>query len=236
MLNKLESGTSRHTEIDGRRCLPWLWSRFSPGSERGRKVHHELIVNNFISCSVSAPCTHSDVIEQIAKNAATPIPIESLPDDLTNNVFSRGQAIFGFPGDYFDQIARNYKNMWWSISGRGLKMTTMPTREVHIPPFDQLAGKLMRQAQAQQLSNGHLAPAAYMSIGAILDKGGFKPVNHLEGMVRENLAMWNKRHPLRAIHTFDQAMKLPWLRRGVKKRLYRAAAKFNKAHPQLSEL
>lgn len=193
-----------------------------------------MIVQNLISCSVAAPCTHGDVIEQIAEKSAERIPIESLSSDLRNIVFPRGRVIFGFPGDYFDQIARNYRDMWWWVSERGLKMAMIAVVDVSLSRFDELAGKLMHEAESQRLSNGRLPLAAYASIAALLDQSGFRPAKHLEGKVRKELADWNQKHPRGAIHTFNRALKLPWLRTAVKRRLYRAASKFKKAHPELS--
>lgn len=239
MPNKIGSTTSRYVELDGARCLPWPWSRFSyqrTVSEGGRKVYREMVVDNFISHSVPAPCTHREVVEQIAKNSRKRIPVDSLPNDLATNIFPRGQTIFGFSGDRFDQIARNYKDMWWWVSKRGLRMEVVPTIEINLSSFDALAGKLMREAKSQRLGNGRLPAAIYTTIGLALDRNGFKPVHHLEGRSRKSLAERNQKHPFRAVHTFDQALKLPWLRTAVKRRLYRAADKFNKAHPQLSGL
>src|SRR5665213_140684 len=86
---------SRHAgnlEIDGSPCLPFRWSRFSAVQTtitKGRKLYRDLILNNIVSCSVAAPCTHRDVVEQIARQSSKQIPYgqtltvlwgESLPD------------------------------------------------------------------------------------------------------------------------------------------------------------
>jgi hypothetical protein len=230
----IRTGFSKsHTEIDGRHCLPRLWSRFSlqrTTSDGGRKFYRQFIVDNFISYSIPAPCSHREIVEQIAKHSRERIPVESLPKDLANTVFARGNVIFGFPGDYFDRIALNYKNMRWWFSKRGLKMGVISRIETNISPFDEYAGRLMHKAQSRRLSNGRFPLIVCATIGRALDRRDFKPVDHLEGLARKRLADWNQKHPLDAIHTFERAMKsrVPWLRRAAKRRLYRAADKFKK--------
>src|SRR5258708_112754 len=132
---KGESRRSRYIEVDGGRCLPWLWRRFSrekTTAEGGRRVYRELIVHNCISCSVPGPCTHREIVEQIATNSRQRIPVDSLPKNLGAKSFSRRQAILGFSGDYFDRVARNYKDMQWWVSKRGLKMEVIAITEINI--------------------------------------------------------------------------------------------------------
>jgi hypothetical protein len=53
-----------------------------PTKTRGLKLYRELILNNFVSCTLEATWTHCDLVEQIAKQSKKPIPIDSLPNDL----------------------------------------------------------------------------------------------------------------------------------------------------------
>jgi hypothetical protein len=71
-------------------------------------------------------------VEQIARQSN--IPVESLSADLNEPVFTRGQTIFAFAGEAFDEIAGNYDNMQWWISDVGLNMATVtPAKPVNIP-------------------------------------------------------------------------------------------------------
>jgi hypothetical protein len=238
MPRKIGFREAGHIEIDGRRCLPFLWFRFSSEQTtktRGLKLYRESILNNFVSCTLAAPWTERDLVEQIARQSEKRIPIESLPSDLSRDVFPRGRTVFGFPGDYFDQIARNYDNMWWWVSAGGVKMETLASTGPRISEFDKLAGRLMSEARLERLSNGRLPAAQYLEIATDLDKAQFKPVDHLEGRDRKKLAEWNQKHPREAIHSFCRAIEGPprrttllFLRRAVHRRLNRAESCWEK--------
>lgn len=67
------------------------------------------------------------------------MPVESLPDALQSSVFMRGQVVFGFAGDEFDNIAGNYDNMQWWVSDKGLNMAFFtPSSPDRPPTFDEL--------------------------------------------------------------------------------------------------
>jgi hypothetical protein len=84
----------------------------------------------------------------------------------------------------------------------------------------------MSEARVRRGGNNRLLAPEYDKIAGELDRCGFKPVEHLEGKYRDELANWNKKYPRKAIKTFSAALssKVPGLtlRRGVKKRLSRA--------------
>jgi hypothetical protein len=84
--------------------------------------------------SIPSPWTNHDAVEQIAKHAQ--IPVESSCSDLDHPIYTRGLPIFGFAGDEFDEITRNYDNMQWWVSEIGLNMAIVsrPRR----PTFDEL--------------------------------------------------------------------------------------------------
>lgn len=120
--------------IDPRRRL-LLWRRFDNEQSSKRSRFYESVLTRWVSLSISAKRTNRDVVEQIAQEAQ--IPIESLPGDLDQPIFPRGQVIFGYA---FDEIARIYANMQWGLSDAGLKMALVnPTdsrirRPVKAPP------------------------------------------------------------------------------------------------------
>jgi len=89
----------------------------------GQELYHDLILGNFISHSVRAPCTMRDVVEQIARHSQKQIPIESLADCLSQPVFPRGQVLFGCSGSCVDEVVGNYDNLEWWISSKGLNIS-----------------------------------------------------------------------------------------------------------------
>jgi hypothetical protein len=240
MANKVGFRAVGGIEVDGSRCNPLLWSRFSrkqTSRTGGLRLYRELILKNYVSCTVPAPCTHLDVTKQIAMQSLRRIPIETVPNDLNKCVLPRGRSIFGFPGDYFDQIALSYPNMRWWVSKKGLAMGVMASSKPKFKEFDALAGRLMYEARARRLSNGRLPSSEYRKIATALDKAHFKPIANLEGRCRVTLAGWNRRHPREAIHTFSKAIKVgkafpafSYLRRGVQKRLQRAESTWERLY------
>src|ERR1700731_5415603 len=116
------------TELDGVRSTSIIWKRFNSKKTTatgGTKLFRTAILENVVNCTVPAPCTDREVLEQIARQAKPPIPIESLPDVLNETVHPRGRTLFGFCGNRIDQIACTYPAMRWRISKNGLHVEAM---------------------------------------------------------------------------------------------------------------
>jgi hypothetical protein len=213
-----------------------FWHRFNATKTRalgGLKLFRATILNNVINYTAPANCTDRDVVEQIAKQATIQIPIESLPCELEQRVHVRGKVCIGFPGKYFDQIARNYDQMQWWVSKNGLNMEAATI--ARLSTFDALAGKLMFEARPLRGTTGRLPAEEYKKIAAQVDEAGLKPQEHLEGKSRRQLADWNQKHPRKAVRTFQEALsgKSPSLdlRRAVQKRLQRAESAWRSQLP-----
>jgi hypothetical protein len=222
--------------IDGAASTSLLWHRFNATKTRalgGLKLFRATILNNVINYTAPANCTDRDVVEQIAKQATIQIPIESLPCELEQRVHVRGKVCIGFPGKYFDQIARNYDQMQWWVSKNGLNMEAATI--ARLSTFDALAGKLMFEARPLRGTTGRLPAEEYKKIAAQVDEAGLKPQEHLEGKSRRQLADWNQKHPRKAVRTFQEALsgKSPSLdlRRAVQKRLQRAESAWRSQLP-----
>lgn len=230
---KIEIGS---ITLDGAVCTSLFWHRYNGAKTRalgGLTLFRTTVLNNVISCTAPANCTDRDVIEQIARQASIQIPVESLPCELGQKTHVRGMACFGFPGSYFDQIARNYDQMQWWVSKNGLNMEAAAI--VSLSPFDALAGKLMFAARPLRGKTGRLPLEEYEKLAAQLDNAGFKPQEHLEGKFRKQLANWNQKHPRKAVRTFHDALsaKIPDLdlRRAVYRRLQRAESAWRSQLP-----
>ena len=75
------------------RCNPSSWIRFSPErteQEGGSELFRTLIVDNWISYTVQAPWTPRDIVQEISGHSNTPIPIQSVADELREKVGGRG--------------------------------------------------------------------------------------------------------------------------------------------------
>lgn len=221
---RIEVGT---VKIDGARSTSLSWARFDynkTSKTRGLKLLRHVILNNHVSCQLDVPWTHRGLVEEVARNSEKEIPIESLAPELSQNVYLRKRAIFGFPGRYIDQVARNYEDMYWWVSANGLNMAVIRDRAVL--NFDAIAARLMEDARHRS-KTGRIAHEEYVKIADALDEAKLDLSGHLERACQKALKNWNQKNSNRAIHTFRAALtsKLPWLGRGVKKRLYRAEQK-----------
>ena len=104
--------------------------------------------------------------------------------------------------------------------------------------FDALVGKLMLDASGARVT-GHLSETQREYVAAQADAAGFLPIDHLEEKCRNDLASWNKMHSLKPdemFTSFTRALKTRLLRRGVLRRFYRAADKFQKRQLTQSEI
>jgi hypothetical protein len=108
------------TALRALRCHPEYWRHFSYEKTSKASKFREVLVYNLVNLSIPANRNQRDVAEQIAKKAH--IPIESLPNELDQIVSWRGQTLFGFASDLFDQIADYMDNMKWWVSDHGLEM------------------------------------------------------------------------------------------------------------------
>jgi hypothetical protein len=195
------------TELDGVQSTSIAWKRFNSKktvATGGTKLFRTAILETIVNCTVPAPCTDRDALEQIARQSQPPIPIESLPDVLNETIHPRGRTLFGICGNCIDQIARNYLSMQWWVSKNGLRMEVIADSK--LSDFDTLAGRLMFEARPRRRENKRLPPAEYDKIARELDRAGFNPVDHLEGKRRDDLANWNKKYPRKAIKTFVGAL------------------------------
>lgn len=212
---------------------PWpMWSRFE-GERTCRagfsRLEQDWRNGNYVSCTIPAPCTHKDIVEQVAAKSVRPIPIDALPPVLSTTVLSRGVAIFGPPWNEFDRIAKNYPDLCWWLTEKGLRIDKVSEPASDEPIFYQIVGALMLEARSRWPGKNRLPPTEYKAITDQL--ADFKPLEYLSKEDRKKLADWNQKHPNRAFHTFSaaiEAKKPDWLRRAVQRCLYRAAEKFSK--------
>lgn len=229
----------RETDWHGLLGQQWwqvpFWFRFRRESlnvAASRKLFRDLILDNFVSVSISTPCSLRDTVERITADAQRPIPIDYLCSELTEPVTMRGRVAFGSPGKYFDQFAQNYPGLYWWLSDKGLRMEIISGNE-RVPSFDALAGHLMSQARSTRYPK-YLSPDDYLVIAEQLDKAGFPLREQLQGKYRKLLAHWNQRHPSRTIKTFSDAIQAKQpreLSRGVRRRLYYAEVKVRNGTP-----
>jgi hypothetical protein len=96
--------------------------------------------------------------------------------------------------------------------------------------FDNLVGPLVFEARRRH--GPRIPKHEYMQIARAIDHAKLKPLNHLEGKWRKDLATSNRDYR-KAIHTFEAALGSRF-KRGALKRIYRAHEKWQERHPNLS--
>jgi hypothetical protein len=209
-----------------------LWHRFDSVRTRETRGDRELVLNNHVSLSIPAPCTHRDVIEKIASQSQRPIAIQSLADDLSRTKFVRGKAIFGFAGDKIDQIAANYEGTHWWISEEGLNIAIVSPAATKLSRFDKFAGKLY----IDKWKHGKLSKVVLAVIAKKLDVARFTLKEELQPGQWNLIAEYNQRNPRQPIKTFEKACVHRMSSRAFRRRLYVARERYIKAISHVSSL
>jgi hypothetical protein len=219
----------RGSKRGGEAAPRWLrldWSRTVKTG--GRRLFLELIANNHASISVPGGLTYPEFIGQVASTCSTPIPIEHLSDIICGVIPVRGRTVFGSPGEVFDEVAERFGSIWW-IAEKGLNMEAVVPLRPKCPPFDEFVGRLIVQKTENSNTKNRLwPPETIMEIAVALDIQGFVLLDNLERTCKEDLTVRNRKYNRNAIKTFVGALRsdLPWLRHGVKNRIYRSKAKY----------
>jgi hypothetical protein len=205
------------------------WRRFSRKEAVSSKGKIELLEGNFVNCTIRRPVTYAQALKEIAQHSEVPIPIDHLPDSFNQRSHARGVVAFGHPGDYFDLVAQQFENLYWTISNSGLRFFVRSPLD-DLGPFDRLAGELISAARAEVAGRKKLPPPTYLRIATRLDQEGFIPLETVEKPARMVLASYNQRNPGKAIHSFSAALqtKNPSIKRAILRRLYRASEKYKR--------
>ena len=158
--------------------------------------------------------------------------VDSLPERLSQALNPRGRTVVGSARKVLDGIVGEHENLYWTLLDGVLRFEVRSAR-IHLSEFDELAGRLM--SEAQRGGGGRIPADEYRRMALAIDAGRFKPVDCLEGLDRDALARWNQTRPRVALHTFSDAYRHPRFHRAVLRRLNRAEEKYRKAHLELQD-
>jgi hypothetical protein len=191
------------------------------------KAALDLILNNHVRISYKANCSHRSLIEQIAAGADRPFSIDFLSQELDRIKESRSGTVLGWVNSRLDQIAGGYPNMRWWMTDNGLRMAIVqPESELpNLSEFDAFAGMLMQE----HFRNKRLSKESLLVIATALDEKQFLLKDWLQPGYWKAIATHNESRALKAIKTFDQAVRNPNFVRGVRRRLYVARDQFKAA-------
>jgi hypothetical protein len=115
---------------------PLFWSHFSISKTSKTSKWRDALVQTFASVTIPKNRTSRDAIEHIAGYCG--IPVEYIATDLERPVYSRAQTFYGFAGDLFDGVAKNYQNVKWWVSDIGLKMAVVEGPAPRLASFEEL--------------------------------------------------------------------------------------------------
>lgn len=207
-----------------------LWNRFDSirSNETGGDQH--LLLDSFVSSSVPALSTYRDLVEKMVRQSTKPIPIASLPCDLSQKKLIRGKVVFGLIGDEIDKIALAFDNVRWWISKEGLNMALVPPEVAKLSQFDELVGKLYCEAS----EDGELSKEVLLTISNEIDAAGFRLNELLQPAQKRAIAEYNQKNARQPIQTFKQACLHRVSRRAVRRRMYLAREKYIKANSPVS--
>lgn len=135
----------------------------------------------------------------------------------------------GSAADEIDKIARQYEEMRWWISKRGLNMAVVPPAMGKLSRFDEFAGKLYVDGS----NTSKLSKKLLLAIAKKLDVAEFT-LCELQPGQRTPIFEYNQRNPRRAIKTFEKACLHRRFIRSIRKRLYVARDRYMKAHFHVS--
>lgn len=204
--------------------LSWrLLRRFSV--ERSTQSAWKFLEENYINVSVPGGSTYQFAVEQVAKNATLPIPIESLDDHLGEHKFIRGAVFFGLAGDHLDRLVSDHPDMRWWISEKGLNVAIIPPEDSELSSFDQLAGRLTKE----NWEHGRLSREALFEIAKALDQASYTLKKELQPAQWRAIADHNSKASRNPIKTFLEVAKKRNFVRFIRRRLYLARARFEKA-------
>jgi hypothetical protein len=217
--------------VDGAPYKP-LWTCYFPERSIKTRACLSLFINNIVDVKIAAHCTNRGMVEDIARNAQTPIALDSLSEALDSRILVNGWRCRGTPSNLFDAIAAKHDYMRWWMSADGLTMAVVPPEETfRVPPFDALAGRL----SADHWENGGLSDTDLLAISKELDKAGFSPKSEIERARWKPIVEYNQKYSKKAVRTFEEAARGDFAY-PVRRRLYRAREKYLKAYTQVQEV
>lgn len=203
----------------------YSWPHFD--ARRTKDGHGDLgvLLENIISLTVSAGSNDFDALMQIGSSSEKSIPIKSLTDRLKGEEYIRGRVFFGRPGDEIQKILDDYPLLRWWMEKDGLVVDEARTELGPLSDFDRVAGGLVREHWIE----GKLSESSLILIAEKLDAEGLLLKENLQPAQWKPIADFNQKNSKSAIKTFAVAVKRPQFARSVRRRLYLARERYNKA-------
>jgi hypothetical protein len=184
-----------------------------------------VFLNNRVSISASLGSTHFDVLTSITRKSEKPIRVSFLSEELKTLKLLRGGTWFGELANEIEAIVSNYPSLRWWMTEQGLVVDKAPPALDSLSSFDRLVGPL----SVQLVQDGILPEDAVCLISQKLDAEGFKLKEYLQPKERKDIVAYNLKRTGIQVGSFASAAKNPRFVRHVRRSIYRARDRYNKA-------
>jgi hypothetical protein len=196
-------------------------------ARRTKDAHGDMGVlrGNIVSLTMPAGSTHFDHLTEFGRSSLRPFSIKFLSEKLKEQPFVRGHVYFGKLGRQIEGILLNYPYLRWWLEEDGLVVDEARSELGPLSDFDRIAGPLViEHTKGQKLS-----ASAVAAIAVKLDREGFQLKQNLQLAQWKPISDYNQKHSRVAIKTFVEAVGRPQFVRSVRRRLYLARDRYNKA-------
>ena len=163
-----------------------------------------------------------DALIEALSLADRPIPVKFINEKLRQPILVRGRVFLGDACDQIDAVVRNYPRMRWWITEQGLVIDEIPPELESLSEFERIVGPLVS-------GKSHISVELLKEIADKLDSAGLKLKEYLQPKDRKLIALEHQKRHSRRIDTFASAVLDPRFVRMVRKAIYRAREKYEKA-------
>jgi len=201
------------------------WRHFDTRRTKDLRGDANILVQNHVSLTATAGSTHWDHVYAIASSAPRPFPVKSVSERLKEPIFARGCVYFGHAGDQIHKIMMNYPTLRWWMDADGLVIAEPAAELGPLDPFDRFAGELV----ALKWKRNRLSADDLVDIAKQVDGKGFKLNQCLQPAQWSPIADHNQKFARNPIQTFEAAASNAKFTRNIRRRLYVARNRYEKA-------
>ena len=205
--------------------LTAIWPHFDLKRSKEARGDLSLLADNPVSASLPPGSTHFDLFHAMAKAASRPIRIKSLHASLKDSAAPRGRTVFGHIGNEIEKIMANYPSLRWWMEEKGLVVGDARNGLDQISRFDRIAGALV----AEHWNAGRLKKESLVQIAEELDREGFQLRDNLQPAQWKLIANHHQKIRRQAIRSFSDGVKDRRFAGAVRRRLYVACDRYEKA-------
>jgi len=201
------------------------WRHFDARRTIGARGDASILVQNPVGLTAEAGSTHWDHVHVIASSALRPFKVKSVSGRLKEPILVRGCVYFGHAGDQIQKIMMNYPTLRWWMDADGLVIAEPAAELGQLDSFDRFAGELV----ALKSKQNRLYADDLLIIAKQVDASGSGLKQCLQPAQWKPIAEHNQKFARNAIRTFEAAASNAKFTRSIRRRLYVARDRYEKA-------